>query len=113
MGPKQCIKKEAILAKNDDVGRLSRFPESIICVESLFGKLLFLIAPGMVPWLLKKTNDQSGGPRTNLEVFGDEVSFQYFPKNMKIDFPHVLQDQTWPKFDGMSSYAPCAPPGHP
>jgi hypothetical protein len=90
MGPKQCIKKEAILAKNDDVGRLSRFPESIICVESLFGKLLFLIAPGMVPWLLKKTNDQSGGPRTNLEVFGDEVSFQYFQKNMKIDFPCVM-----------------------
>ena len=27
MGPKKYIKKEAILSKNDDVGRLSRFPE--------------------------------------------------------------------------------------
>ena len=27
-----------------------------------------------------KSEDQPGGPRTNLEVFGDEVSFQYFPK---------------------------------
>ncbi len=27
----------------------------------------------MVPWLSKKSEDQSGGPRTNLEVFGDEV----------------------------------------
>ena len=31
----------------------------------------------------KKTEDQSGGPRTNLEVFGDEVSFQYFQKTWK------------------------------
>ena len=38
------------------------------------------IAPEMVPWLSEKSEDQSGGPRTNLEVFGDEVSFQYFWK---------------------------------
>jgi len=29
---------------------------------------------------LKKNENPSGGPRTNLEVFGDEVSFQYFQK---------------------------------
>ena len=28
----------------------------------------------------KKSEDQSGGARTNLEVFGDEVSLQYFQK---------------------------------
>ena len=44
----------------------------------------------MVPWLSKKNEDQSGGPMANLEVFGDEASFQYFQKNMEIDFPHVL-----------------------
>ena len=46
-----------------------------------FGKLIYLIAPEMVPWLYKKSEDQSGGPRTNLEVFGGEVSFQYFQKH--------------------------------
>ena len=47
---------------------------------SFFGKLIGFIAPEMVPWLSKKPKDQPGGPRTNLEAFGDEVSFQYFPK---------------------------------
>ena len=28
----------------------------------------------------EKSEDQYAGPRTNLEVFGDEVSLQYFPK---------------------------------
>ena len=32
----------------------------------------------LVPWLPKKSEDQSGGQRNNLEV--DEVSFQYFQK---------------------------------
>ena len=39
---------------------------------SFFEKLIGFIAPEMVPWLSKKSEDQSGGPRTNLEVFGDE-----------------------------------------
>jgi len=30
--------------------------------------------------LPKKSKDQSGGPGNNLEVFSDEVSFQYFQK---------------------------------
>jgi len=30
--------------------------------------------------LPKKSEDQSGGPGNNLEVFSDEVSFQYFQK---------------------------------
>ena len=51
------------------------------CLGSLFGKLTGFIAPEMVPWLSNKSEDQSGGPRTNLDVFGDEVSFQYFPKH--------------------------------
>jgi hypothetical protein len=50
-----------------------------ICLGE-FGNLIGFIAPEMVPWLSKKSEDQSGGPRTNLAVFGDEVSFQYFPK---------------------------------
>jgi hypothetical protein len=57
---------------------------------SLVEEIIYLIAPEMAPRLLKKSEDQSGGPRTNLDVFGDEVSFQSFQKNMKIDFPHVL-----------------------
>ena len=44
---------------------------------SFFGKLIGFIAPETVPWLSKKSEDQSGGPRTNLKVFGDELSFQY------------------------------------
>jgi len=47
-----------------------------------------------------------------LEVFGDEVSFQY-PKNMKTDIPHAIKDQTRPKFEGIASYGPCHAPGHP
>ena len=47
---------------------------------SFSGNLIGLIAPEMMPWLSKKNEDQSGGPKTNLEVFGDEVSLQYFPK---------------------------------
>ena len=50
------------------------------CFLSLFGKLIGFIAPEMVPWLSKQSEDQSGGPKTNLQVFGDEVSFQYFQK---------------------------------
>ena len=38
------------------------------------------MAPEMVPWLSIKSEGQSGGPRKNMEVFGDEVSFQYFQK---------------------------------
>ena len=76
--------------KNDNLrGYLfSRF--FVLFVGSFFGKLMGFIAPEMVPWLSKKSEDQPGGPRTNLEVFGDEVSFQYFLKNMKIDFPHAM-----------------------
>ena len=49
--------------------------------------------PKYQPEFSKKIEDQSGGPMTNLEAFGDEVSFQYFQKNMKIDFRHAMQDQ--------------------
>jgi hypothetical protein len=68
-------------------GRFSRFP---FYGGVIFGKINLFKAPEMVPWLSKKSEDQPGGPRTNLEVFGDEVSFQYFQKNMKIDFPCVM-----------------------
>ena len=40
----------------------------------------------MVPWLKRKFEDQSGGPRTNLEVLGDEVTFQFTIKYWKMDF---------------------------
>jgi hypothetical protein len=50
----------------------------------ILGKLMCFIVPEMVPWLSKKSEAESGGPRNNLEVFGDQVSFQYF-QNMKID----------------------------
>ena len=50
-------------------------PVSRIFRGSFFGKLFGFIAPEMVPWLSKNSEDQSGGPRTNLEVFGDEVNF--------------------------------------
>ena len=49
--------------------------------------MLVSFFPEMVPWLSKKSEDQSGGLRTNLEVFGDEVSFQYFQKTWKSTFP--------------------------
>ena len=61
-----------------------------VFLVSISGKLMGFIAPEVVPWLSKKSEDQSGGPKTNWEVFGDEVSFQYFQKNMKIDFPHAM-----------------------
>ena len=58
-----------------------QFPIFVFVFEGHFlEKTIQLIAPEMVPWLSNKSEDQSGGPRTNLEVFGDGVSFQYFPK---------------------------------
>ena len=81
MGPNKNAKKmKPFCKKNDDLGRLSRFPDFVLGEGSFFGKLIGFIAPEMVPWLSKKSEDQPGGPRTNLEVFGDEVSFQYFQK---------------------------------
>jgi hypothetical protein len=80
MGPQIRTKKEAILLKHDDFGRLPRFLENICSVGSFVGKLCHLIAPEMGPELKKTSADQSGGLRTHLEVFGDEVSFQYFQK---------------------------------
>ena len=61
---------------------LEGFPGSrdIFFWGSFFAKLIGFIAPEVVPGLSKKYEDQPGGPRTNLEVFGDEVSFQYFLK---------------------------------
>ena len=49
-------------------------------------KWIYLIAPEMGPWLLRKSEDQSGGPRTSLEVFDDEVTFQFTVKCWKVDF---------------------------
>ena len=60
---------------------------------SFFGTLIGFVAPEMVPWLSKTSEDQSAGPKTNLEVFGAEVSFQYFPKTRKLTSPcHVRQN---------------------
>ena len=50
--------------------KLDNLPNS-----SFVGKLIYFIALEIVPWLKKENEDQSGGPRINLEVFGDEVSF--------------------------------------
>ena len=72
--------KEAILSQNVDFGRLSRFPENVFLLGSFSEKQIGFIAPEMVPWLSRKSEDKYGGPRTNLEVFGDEVILQYFPK---------------------------------
>ena len=58
-----------------------QFPETYIWSGLFFGKFIYLTATEMGPWLKKKSEDQSGGPRTNLEVFGDEVSFQNFQKH--------------------------------
>jgi len=69
-----------MLSTNADFGRLSSFPENIFVLGSFFGKLIYLIALEMGSWLTNKSEDQSGVPRTNLDVFGDEVSFQYFQK---------------------------------
>ena len=77
-GPTKCITKEAILSTNEDFLRFSRFPNNIF--HGVFFTKNGFIAPDMVPWLSKKSEDQSGGPKTNLEVFGDKVSFQYFQK---------------------------------
>ena len=74
--------KETILSKNEDLGKLSKFPENI-CLGH-FRKINWFY---LVPWPSKKSEDQSGGPRTNLEVFGDEVSFQYFKKTWKSTSP--------------------------
>ena len=48
--------------------------------RSHFSEMNWFYFPEVVPWLSNKIEDQSGGPKTNREVFGDEVSFQYFPK---------------------------------
>ena len=64
-----------------------QFPCKYVLLGSLFGKSIYLIGPEMVPWLLKKSEDQSGDPRTILQVFGDEVSFQYFHKTWKSTSP--------------------------
>jgi len=76
MGPEKGKNKEAILSKNDDFGRLSKFP-CLFLRGCIFRKINWFY---LVPWLPKKSEDQSGGPSTNLKVFGDEVSFQYFQK---------------------------------
>ena len=62
------------------MGRLSRFPDHIL-FWGHFRKISWFIAPEVVPWLSKKCEDEPRGPRTNLDVFGDEVSFQYFQKH--------------------------------
>ena len=82
--------KETTFSKKYDFGKFSSFPKNMFFVGSFVGTLIGFIAPEMVPWLSKKSEAQSGGPRTNLEVPGDEVSFQYFPKNMEIDFPYAM-----------------------
>ena len=59
---------------------LGGFQVSLFFRVSFVGKIVGFIAPEMVPWLSKKSEDQSGDPNTNVEVFGDEVGFQYFQK---------------------------------
>ena len=48
----------------------------------------------MVPWLKTKSEDQSGDPPTNLQVFGDEVGFQYFQKTWKSIVPVVCKTKS-------------------
>ena len=84
-GPQKDKQKEDILSTNDDLGRLSRFP------DFFFGGSCFRKINGFYSsWdgaLAKNSEDQPGGPRNNLEVFGDEVSFQYFQKTRKSTSP--------------------------
>ena len=77
------MKKETVLSTNDDFEMFSRFPGNVLFLVSFFGKSIGFLAPGMVPWLSKKSEDQSGGPKTNLEVFGEEGRFQFFKKTCK------------------------------
>ena len=79
-GTQTGIQKKAISSTNYDFGRFSRFTGNIFFLVSFLRKIIGFIAPEMVPWLSKQSEDQSGGPRTNLEVFGDEMNFQYVQK---------------------------------
>ena len=54
---------------------VSRFYGGVI-----FGKINWFYSSWDGALAFKKSEDQSGGPSSNLEVFGDEVSFQYFQK---------------------------------
>ena len=72
------------LSKNDKFGRFPRFPDFS---GVIYRKINWFCLSEMVPWLKKKSEDQPGGQRTNLKVFGDEVSFQYFPKTWKSTSP--------------------------
>ena len=71
-GPKkEENKKEAILSKNDDFGKLSKFP--ILFGGSFFGKLIGFI------WRSKDHLEDEGPIWTHLEAqgsFGDEGTFQ-------------------------------------
>ena len=57
---KKAKTKDALLSKNDDFGRLTRFPENIYLFGSFFGKIIgFIWCPGLPK-----------NPRTNLEARG-------------------------------------------
>ena len=78
--PKKAYERKPFYQTMTILGVL-QFPRTFsFLLGSFVGTLIYLIAPEMVLWLKKESEDQSGGPRTNLEVFGDEVSFQYFQK---------------------------------
>ena len=67
VGPKKRHEKKTILLKQNNVFcEVVQFPGKYVVLVSSFGKLIILIAPEMGPWLSKQSEDQSGGPRTNL-----------------------------------------------
>ena len=59
-------------------------PENIICGGHFLKKQKCFI---FLRWCPTKPEDQPGGPRTNLEVFGDEVTFQNFQKKHENRLP--------------------------
>ena len=76
-------------------------------------KIIGFIALEMVPWLWKEIRGPLWRPEDQFGGIWWWSEFPIFPKNMKIGVPHVLQDQALPTFEGISSYGPCTPLGHP
>ena len=78
---KKALKKAAILSKMKIVDVF------VIPGYVFFGSFSkWIFAEGRStrsPWCKERSNDKSGCPMTNLEVFGDEASLQYFQKTLK------------------------------
>ena len=113
MGPKQKgIKKEVILSTNDDLGRLTRFTENI-CSGAIFWKINWFYSSWDGALAFKKNRGPTWRPKDQFWGICWWSEFPIFTKNMKIDFPHAVQDQTRPKFEGIASYGPRHAPAHP